>query len=396
MKRWIACLLAMGMIATLNTALALSKNGEGLYVDANGNVIDESEDEWGTHMPGYYIGEGVAYPIDGDSGSSSVPAPSYSSSGGMTVSSSDGSLNSLPDTAIINPDGSVTLQSGSMQIDAGSDGTGGGRLTEAEYAARLAKANAKLGVTTGVAYIDVNGDPHPATIETLGLGRSTIVVDGTRMLVPTASIVWDTEAPEDKVLAVVTTTKQTYATMRAKKSQKAFVMGHAEKCTVLLVISTGKTWTLIDNQGVRGYVLTSTLTFYDNKPRQYAAGIITVKGKATTKGSTVHVRSSKSNKARQIAEFPVGTPISVFEQDEKWSEVDAGGLHCYILSEFVTLQEPLISVVEHEAPVNTSEPVLKAEANPPEGLALHAAENPGLAPAEPEMIVPEEITDWNY
>ena len=252
MKRWIACLLAMGMIATLNTALALSKNGEGLYVDANGNVIDESEDEWGTHMPGYYIGEGVAYPIDGDSGSFSVPAPSYSSSGGMTVSSSDGSLNSLPDTAIINPDGSVTLQSGSMQIDAGSDGTGGGRLTEAEYAARLAKANAKLGVTTGVAYIDVNGDPHPATIETLGLGRSTIVVDGTRMLVPTASIVWDTEAPEDKVLAVVTTTKQTYATMRAKKSQKAFVMGHAEKCTVLLVISTGKTWTLIDNQGVRG------------------------------------------------------------------------------------------------------------------------------------------------
>ena len=110
----------------------------------------------------------------------------------------------------------------------------------------------------------------------------------------------------------------------------------------------------------------------------------------------MHVRSSKSNKARQIAEFPVGTPISVFEQDEKWSEVDAGGLHCYILSEFVTLQEPLISVVEHEAPVNTSEPVLKAEANPPEGLALPAAENPGLAPAEPEMIVPEEITDWNY
>ena len=188
----------------------------------------------------------------------------------------------------------------------------------------------------------------------------------------------------------------TYLTLRAKKSQKAFVMGHAEKCTVLLVISTGKTWTLIDNQGVRGYVLTSTLTFYDNKPRQYAAGIITVKGKATTKGSTVHVRSSKSNKARQIAEFPVGTPISVFEQDEKWSEVDAGGLHCYILSEFVTLQEPLISVVEHEAPVNTSEPVLKAEANPPEGLALPAAENPGLAPAEPEMIVPEEITDWNW
>ena len=109
----------------------------------------------------------------------------------------------------------------------------------------------------------------------------------------------------------------------------------------------------------------------------------------------MHVRSSKSNKARQIAEFPVGTPISVFSQDEKWSEVDAGGLHCYILSEFVTLQEPLISVVEHEAPASTAQPVIKAEAKSAEGITLPLAENPGLAPAEPEWIIPEEITEGN-
>lgn len=257
----------------------------------------------------------------------------------MTVTSSDGSASGLPEGAVINEDGSVTIESGSIQIGDDS-GTGSGHLTQAEWAARVAKANAQLGVTTGIAWVDGNGEAHPCSIEALGLGRSTILIGENRIIVPTSSLIWDTEAPEEQLLAVVATTKQTYATLRAKKSQKAFVMGHCEKCTVLLVISTGKTWTMVDDNGARGYVLTSSLAFFDNKPKQYTSGIITVNGK-TPKGNTVHVRSSNSNKARQIAEYPVGTTITVFSQDEKWSEIDVGGLHCYILSEFVTLQEPL-------------------------------------------------------
>lgn len=344
MKRWIAWILALGLLAAAGTALALTKNAEGLYVDSRGKVIDESEDEWGTHLPGYYIGGGVAYPIDGGDSAATAVTPSTSTSasdGGMVVSSSDGSLSSLPEGAVINPDGSLTLESGSLQIE-DSSSTGSGHLTQEEWAARLAKANAALGVTTGIAYVDESGEPHPATIQALGLGRSTITVDGNQMLVPTSMLIWDTEAPEDQRLAVVTPEKQTYATLRAKKSKKAFVMGHCEKCKVLLVISTGKTWTMVDDNGIRGYVLTSTLSFYDNAPKQYAAGTITVKGK-TPSGNTVHIRSSNTNKARQIAEYPVGTPLTVFAQDEKWSEVDVAGWHCYILSEFVTLQEPLMS-----------------------------------------------------
>ena len=56
----------------------------------------------------------------------------------------------------------------------------------------------------------------------------------------------------------------------------------------------------------------------------------------------MHVRSAATNNARQIAEYPVGTTLTVFSQDEKWSEVDVAGLHCYILNKFVTLQEPLL------------------------------------------------------
>ena len=385
MRRWIAYLLVLGlMVAPVVSADALSKNAEGLYVDSNGNVIDESEDEWGAHLPGYYIGGGVAYPIENEDGSSSSGS---SSSGGMTVPSSDGSSAALPEGAIINPDGSLTLESGSLQIEDGSS-EGSGHLTQEEWAARLAKANARLGVTTGIAYVDENGIAQPATIEALGLGRSTITVNNERMIVPTAAMIWDTEAPEDQVLAVVSTTKQTYATMRAKKSQKAFVMGHADKCTVLLVISTGKTWTLVDDHGIRGYVLTNTLKFYDNKPKQYAAGIITVKGK-TPSGNTVHVRSSMKNTARQIAEFPVGTPVTVFAQDEKWSEIDVEGLHCYILTKFVTLQEPLVT--GQEATILSTEQEPNPAGEPEQEPELIPEEDPKLKPAgEPETETPAD------
>ena len=337
MRRSAACLLALGLLFT-GHALALTRNSEGLYVDDNGQVIDESESEWGTHLPGYYIGEGVAYLIGGNGDSApSDETPTVTGTGGMTVTSSDGSSAGLPEGAVINPDGSVTLESGSLQIDDGSTGESG-HLTQAEWEARMAKAAARLGSTTGVAYVDGDGTAYPASIVKLGLGRSTITIGEEAFLVPTSSLVWDTEAPEDQKLAVVATTKQTYATLRAKKSQKAFVMGHCDKCTVLLVISVGKTWTMVDDNGLRGYVLTSTLAFYDNQPKEYVPGIITVKGK-TPRGNTVHVRSSNKNTARQIAEYPVGTPITVFNQEGKWSEIDVEGLHCFILSEFVTLQD---------------------------------------------------------
>lgn len=340
MKRWTALAAALLLLALSSAALALKTNADGLYVDNSGNVINETESDWGTHMPGYYIGNGVAYPISGDNDySTPASAASPSSDGGMTVPSSDGSQNSLPSGAVINPDGSVTIESGT-----GGTGEpvqqGSGHLTEEEWAARLAKARAKLGVTTGIAYVDEEGTAHPAEIEALGLGRSIVVIDETRMLVPTSALIWDTEAPEDKQLAVVSTGKLTYATLRADKSRKAFVMGHCEKCRVLLVIKTGKTWTMVDDHGVRGYVLTNTLSFYDNKPKQYASGMITVKGRAVS-DATVHVRSSMQNSARQIAEFPVGTLVTVFSQEGKWSEIDVGGWHCFILTEFLTLQEPL-------------------------------------------------------
>lgn len=340
-RRLIALILLAAMLGCATSALAYTKNAQGLYVDESGIVIADYWDD----AAGIYIVDGVGYAIENTDGGAS-------SSSSSSPSSSSGGAANLPKNA----DGSVTVESGQIQIEDPTESTGSGHLTQEEWAARWAKYTAKNGTTTGTVYMDEAGTVVPAEIKYLGLGRSTIVVNGETMLVPTSSLKWDTEAPENKLLAVVTTTKQSYVTLRAKSSTKAFVMGHCEKGKVLRVIRTGKTWTFVDDEGVRGYVLTSGLTFYDNAPRQWAPGIITVKGK-TPRGNYVHFRTSPSNKGKQSAvEYPVGTPITVFNQEGDWSEIDLAGYHCYMLSKFVTLQEPLVKAEE-------------------------AGENPGLAPA---------------
>ena len=320
MKRLFCVVFIPVLLCCAAGALAYQKNAEGLYVDDSGSVIAEFWDD----DAGLYIVDGVGYAIE-------------NTDGAAAASSSSGAAAAIP----VNGDGSITVESGQLPIlDSVSESSE--HLTPVEWAARWAKYTAANGITTGTVYMDDAGNVVPAEIKHLGLGRSTIIADGREIIVPTSSLKWDTEAPDDKVLALVTPAKQSYLTLRAKKSQKSFVMGHCDKCQVLRVISTGKTWTMVDNDGVRGYVLTSGLTFFDNSPKSYAAGIITIKGK-TPSGNTVHVRSANKNSARQIAEFDVGTSITVFAQDDKWSEIDVAGLHCYILSKFVTLQEPLIA-----------------------------------------------------
>ncbi len=337
MKRVFYAMMITALAACMMSGSALADNivsdswtdnetGNTTYVDTNftTGVITEKEVDSGGNVVHY---EEYALEEAYDSGSSS------SSSG--TTKNADGSI-----TVVSKDQTDVTVidNSSSGSSSSGSDSQSSGGLTQDEWEARMAKAQAANGTTTETVYRDVNGNIWPVQVEYVGLGRSSIVLNGERCMVPTSCLSWVSEAPDDKLLAVVTTEKQSYVTMRAKKSQKAFVMAHCEKCQVLRVISTGKTWTMVDDGTMRGYVLTSGLTFYDNSPREYVTGLVTFRGKTTSK-NTVHIRSGTTSSAKQLQAFACGTPLTVFAQDEKWTEVDVGGWHGYIMNEYVTLDE---------------------------------------------------------
>jgi hypothetical protein len=119
------------------------------------------------------------------------------------------------------------VESGQIQIVDPTESTGSGHLTQEEWAARWAKYAAKNGTSTETVYMDENGHFWPVTLKTLGLAASTILLDGEELIVPTCTLLWETEAPVEQVLAVVTPTKQTYISIRAKSSKSSFKMGES-------------------------------------------------------------------------------------------------------------------------------------------------------------------------
>ncbi len=293
--------------------------GTTTVTDANGKVTVET----------YTLGDG------GDSGSSDSGSSSGSSSSSGTTQNADGSI------TVVSRDQTggdySNIDTSNSTVDS-SDGSSSGGLTQEEWEARMAKALAANGTDTETVYRDMNGNIWPVKVIYVGLGRSSVVVNGDLCMVPTSSLSWVSDAPKEQMLAVVMPERQSYVTMRAKKSQKAFVMGHCEKCKVLRVISAGKTWCLVDDGTMRGYVLTAGLAFYANEPRDYATGVITFRGKTTSK-NMIHIRSAASNNSKQLEEFSCGTEVTVFSRDEKWTEVDVGGWHGYIMSEYVTMDD---------------------------------------------------------
>lgn len=303
------------MIATLLCGVCFADNGDGV-----------KRDYWDEEAGIYYDEEGNPHPIE--NADEMPPEDENDPTGGQERTPAV--ENNIPQNA----DGSITVESGQLPIGEPEEEEAG--LTVEEWNARMAKAMSRTGVTTGTVYIDESGNAVPATIEKLGLGRSTIVLNGEKMTVPTCCLSWDSEVSADQALAVVGVAKQGYAIMRDKSSSKAFIMDHVTTGQVVRVISSGDNWTLVDHDGMRGYVRTTSLNFYSNTPREYKTGWISYKGRM--KGTaTINIRANPKNGSRILGDYVLGTELTIFSEQDKWYEIEVDGWHCYILKEYVTL-----------------------------------------------------------
>lgn len=214
---------------------------------------------------------------------------------------------------------------------------------EAKFLSASAKAARKNGYSTPTVYRDEEGNEISVKIVSLGLARSKVLLNGKEELVDTCRLSWETEAPEDKVLAVVTPKNASDVRLRTAKSEKATIMARVQTTRVVQVIRIEKGWTLVDTNDdllPRGYISTSVLTFYSNAEKAYRPAVIAVNGSTRGKGedNLVRIREKGSRKGREIAKFDLGEPLSVFqgESGSEWLEVDVGGFHAYIQSQFVT------------------------------------------------------------
>ena len=285
----------------------------------------------------------VTYSVDHDQGQSYDDDDSGSSSGSGTVKNDDGSMTVVTGEedqlagATKNEDGSIEIESGTGGVDI-DEGPTRAPLEGEEWQAALDSVAARNGKDTPTIWRDPEtGTDYSADVVYMGIGRSMVAVNGEKKLVNTVDLRWPTEAPEDQVLAVVTSR---YAWMYKSPSSKITVLKFKQvyRDSVVRVLATGKNWTFIDHEGDRAYVKTSTLEFYANDHTDIEGGYLSLNGKIKGKG-IVQVRDPDTMSI--LGSYQPGTPVTVFDILDDFAEIDVGGWHCVVNITCLTLERSL-------------------------------------------------------
>lgn len=241
-------------------------------------------------------------------------------------------------------DGKTYVDENGEEHDIGHEAAGGTELNMAGdmiYYRALADAFSKYGGSAPAVYRDDEGGETTVDVCYMGLMRSMIMLDGKKQLVETARLSWDTEAPADKVLAVVQAIGSKEVKFHAKSSTKGTILKRVLTGQVVRVIKTGPQWTLVDlndPEMPRGYIATMYLDFYPNIPMQYTPAKVSIAGK--TKGNdTAWIHGADDGSMQYIKEITQGEPLTVYAENGTWSEVDVDGFHAFIRSKYVTAEE---------------------------------------------------------
>ena len=277
---------------------------------------------------------GQKYDDDDGGGSAGVK----NDDGSMTIITGDD--DPLPD-AKRNEDGSIEIESGQGGVDI-QDSPTRAPLEGDEWQALLGSVAVRNGSETPTVWVEpVNGKIYAVSVIYMGIGRSRISLNGKEMLVNTVDLKWETTAPEDRVLATVKAPRVGYAWLRKQPSTRITnpKIQQVRTDAVMRVLAAGDNWTFVDYDGTRAYVQTESLEFFANDHTDFEAGYVSSKGKITGR-DTVHARS-RDKGCRDLGEYKLGTPITVFDIVDEWAEVDICGWHGRILSKFVTLESEL-------------------------------------------------------
>ena len=176
------------------------------------------------------------------------------------------------------------------------------------------------------------------TLEQLGSTTSKVRYKGTTTEVNTADLVFSSDVPEVKRIAVVYAPNTGKASLRAKASSSADVLKKCKAGTVVSVLEYWKKFCKINYNGSVGYILTSCLQFHSADEQPKGTGVLSYNGKSTG-STTINIRNDADGDSAKITEWRTGTEVLVFGIDGKWYEVEANGMRGFVKEEFLTMKE---------------------------------------------------------
>ena len=197
-----------------------------------------------------------------------------------------------------------------------------------------ASAKASGGGKSKVIPAQVLESGQPVSVVTLGTVDSEITVAGEKRQIPTAELTFGADAPRDQQTAVIYAPRTGRASLRRAASNTAAVLKTCKAGVIVAVLREGQEYTQVCCQGTVGYVKSSSLRF-PAAAENPASALLTYKGRPG--GATVNVRCAPDRESVAVAVWDAGTAVTVLSFADGWYEVEAKGIHGYVMEEFVTV-----------------------------------------------------------
>ena len=168
----------------------------------------------------------------------------------------------------------------------------------------------------------------------LGRTSSKIQYQGKTVSVSTSDLTFSENVPENKKLATIYAPRTGKASLRQTASAKGTLLKNCKAGTIVSVLAIGNGYTRINYKGTVGYIKTACLKFYGDS-ESTAQGVLSYKGN-TGGGTTVNVRNTPKGDSAKVAEWRTGTEVTILSHANGWYEIEAKGIHGYVMDEFLT------------------------------------------------------------
>lgn len=168
----------------------------------------------------------------------------------------------------------------------------------------------------------------------LGRTSSKIQYQGKTVSVSTSDLTFSENVPENKKLATIYAPRTGKASLRQTASSKGTLLKNCKAGTIVSVLAIGNGYTRINYKGTVGYIKTACLKFYGDSGST-AQGVLSYKGN-TGGGTTVNVRNTPKGDSAKVAEWRTGTEVTILSHANGWYEIEANGMHGYVMEKYVT------------------------------------------------------------
>ncbi len=179
----------------------------------------------------------------------------------------------------------------------------------------------------------------PVEVLTLGTAESTVRYDGQERTVKTSELDFSAkDVPAEKAVAVVYAPRTGQASLRSKANGGGSLIRKCKAGTVVSVLEIKGDYSLVNVKGDVGYMRNDCLQYYPAAPETEGTAQLSYNGK-TNGSTTINVRNAASGDSAKVAEWETGTEVTVFGRKDGWVEIEAKGVHGWVLEKYVTAKE---------------------------------------------------------